>query len=85
MNKVRYDEAEVYFLERLETSRRVFGDEHLDTLSSIFWMGRNLHEQGKYDEAEVYFLERLETSRHVLGDEHDVTLNSMYWRGRESS
>jgi tetratricopeptide (TPR) repeat protein len=44
-------EAEAYYREALEKSRRVLGDEHPDTLTSINNMGFLLREQGKFQEA----------------------------------
>ena len=61
----------------LRTRRRVLGDNHSDTLSSIGSMGELLARIGKYEEAERYFLEALECRRRVLGDEHPDTLLSI--------
>jgi tetratricopeptide (TPR) repeat protein len=69
--------AEPYLREALEKSRRVLGDEHLDTLFSIDNRGNLLANQGKLTEAEPYFREALEIRRRVLGDEHEHTLHSI--------
>jgi hypothetical protein len=66
-----------YYVEALETRRRVLGDEHSSTLGSIGNMGLLLYSQGKYEEAMPYCVEVLETSRRVLGDEHEYTLNAI--------
>ena len=63
--------------EALEIRRRVLGDEHPDTLSSINNMGLLLQDQGKLPEAEPFYREALETRRRVLGDEHPNTLTSL--------
>jgi tetratricopeptide (TPR) repeat protein len=73
----KYDEAMPYYVEALETRRRVLGDEHPNTLNSIGNMGNLLYMQGKYEEAMPYYVEALETSRRVLGDEHSSTLWSI--------
>jgi len=73
----RLDEAEPYFREALEARRRVLGDDHPDTLTSINSMGFLLRVRGRFDEAEPYYLEALEGRRRVLGDEHPSTLTSM--------
>ena len=70
-------EAEPYYREALEKRRRVLGEEHPDTLSSINNMGLLLRDQGKLDQAEPYYSEALEKSRRVLGEEHPDTLTSM--------
>ncbi|MBS0197004.1 MAG: serine/threonine protein kinase [Planctomycetes bacterium] len=61
----------------LITRRRVLGEEHPDTLTSISNMGFLLDEQGKLAEAEPYYHEALEKSRRVLGEEHPSTLTSI--------
>ncbi len=66
-----------YYVEALETRRRVLGNEHPSTLASINNMGSLLYKQGKYDEAEVYYTEALEGRRRVLGDKHPQTLDSI--------
>jgi tetratricopeptide (TPR) repeat protein len=67
----------VYSAEALETQRRVLGNEHPYTLTSIVNMGGQLMSQGKYDEAQVYLAEALEGFRRVLGNEHPSTLISI--------
>jgi tetratricopeptide (TPR) repeat protein/tRNA A-37 threonylcarbamoyl transferase component Bud32 len=61
----------------LEVRRRLLGDEHPDTISSISNMGYLLASQGKLAEAEPYCREALEKSRRVLGEEHPDTLGSI--------
>ena len=70
-------EAEPYFREDLEKSRRVLGEEHPDTLTSINNMGFLLQSQGKLAEAELHYREALEKRRRVLGEEHPDTLGSI--------
>ena len=48
----RLAEAEPYYRKALEVSRRVLGDEHPSTLSSINNMGGLLQAQGRLAEAE---------------------------------
>ncbi len=61
----------------LATRRRILGDEHPDTLSSIGSMGMLLRWQGRLAEAEPYLRESLEKRRRLLGDEHPQTLASI--------
>ena len=61
----------------LSTRRRVLGDDHPDTLSSINDMGELLMSQAKFEEAETLIAEALEKRRRTLGDDHPDTLQSM--------
>jgi serine/threonine protein kinase len=58
----------------LATRRKVLGDDHKDTLSSINNMGVLLQWWGKLSEAEPYLRECLERKRRVLGDDHKETV-----------
>jgi eukaryotic-like serine/threonine-protein kinase len=62
-------------VEALEIHRRILGDEHRYTLTSLNDMGVLLSSQGRRAEAEPYYREALETRRRILGDEHPDTLN----------
>ena len=61
----------------LATRRRVLGEEHPDTITSINNMGVLLQSQGKLAEAEPYYRDALEKSRRVLGEEHPNTIISV--------
>ena len=56
----RYTEAEALWLELLERSRRLMGDEHVHTLSSMQAVAMAYFAQGKYAEAEPLLLEAYE-------------------------
>ena len=62
----KLEEAEPYFREALEGRRRTLGDEHPDTLTSIFLTGYWLTSQGKFEEALPYYREALEVRRRTL-------------------
>ena len=62
---------------RLEGRRRVLGNDHPDTLSSIKSMGTLLQDQGKLDEALPFYKEALEGRRRVLGDDDPQTLETI--------
>ncbi|MFO0859473.1 MAG: tetratricopeptide repeat protein [Phycisphaerales bacterium] len=72
-----YDAAFPLQESALATRRRVLGEEHPDTLTSINNMGFLLEAQGKLDQAEPYYREALEKRRRVLGEEHPSTLTSI--------
>ena len=54
------DQAEPHLRESLEKSRRVLGDDHMDTLGAILNLGGLLRARGKFEEAEPYAREALE-------------------------
>jgi non-specific serine/threonine protein kinase/serine/threonine-protein kinase len=72
-----YDAAFPLQESALATRRRVLGEEHPDTFTSINNMGFLLRAQGKLDQAEPYYREALEKSRRALGEEHPDTLVSI--------
>ncbi|MCZ6835773.1 MAG: tetratricopeptide repeat protein, partial [Planctomycetota bacterium] len=61
----------------LETRKRALGDEHPNTLVSMFNLALLYVDQGRYDEAEPLFVKSLETEKRNLGDEHRDTLSIM--------
>jgi Tetratricopeptide repeat len=73
----RWNEAEISFTQVTETSKRVLGAEHPDTLTimsnlaSIYW------KQGRWKEAEELDIQVTETRKRVLGVEHPDTLTSI--------
>jgi serine/threonine protein kinase/Tfp pilus assembly protein PilF len=73
-----YDASLQLQKQALETRRRALGEEHPDTLSSIFAMSTLLQDQVHFAEAEVYSREALEKRRRVLGEEHPDTLRSIH-------
>ena len=73
----RFAEAEPYFLDVLESRRRLLGEEHPNTLLAINNMGALLLSQGRFAEAEPHVLEAMEVRRRVLGEDHPATLMSI--------
>ena len=61
----------------LEARKRVLGEEHPDTLTSMNNLARTLADQGDYAGAWQLQERVLETQRRVLGEEHPNTLISM--------
>ena len=74
-------DAELHFRTAFEIRRRVLGDEHPDTLSSMHSLGMALRNQGKYGKAETLHRQTLEIRGRVLGDEHPDTLWSAHSLG----
>ena len=73
----RYDEAEQLYVKVLEVSRRVLGEEHPDTVGSMYNLACLYKDQGRYEQAEPLYVELLDIRRRVLGEEHPDTLNTL--------
>ncbi|KAF2690360.1 HET-domain-containing protein [Lentithecium fluviatile CBS 122367] len=73
----KYNEAEELFLQVMETSLRVLGDEHPSTLTSMANLASTYRNQGRWKEAEELQATELGICSRVLGDEHPDTLTSM--------
>jgi len=73
----RWSEAEELVVQVLETSKRMLGVEHPDTLTSMANLASTYQEQGRWTEAEKLEVDVLETSTRVLGVEHPDTLTRM--------
>ena len=73
----RYKEAEELFVQMMQTSKRVLGDEHPSTLSSTANLASTYWNQGHWAKAEELFVQVMQTRKRVLGDEHPDTLTSM--------
>ena len=71
----RYADAEPLYRVALETSRRLLGNEHPDTIRQISNMARPLTSLRRYADAEPLYREALETSRRRLGNEDPQTIN----------
>ena len=73
----RWKETEELFVQVLEPSRTMLGEEHPDTLSSMANLASTYRNQGRWKEAEELGVQVMETRKRVLGAEHPSTLNSM--------
>jgi tetratricopeptide (TPR) repeat protein len=73
----RFIEAEAYFHEAVQNLRRVLGEEHPYTLTSMANLALTYSNQGRWKEAEELKVRVMETSLRVLGKEHPYTLTSM--------
>jgi hypothetical protein len=61
----------------METRKRVLGEEHPDTLTSMANLALTYRNQGRWKEAESLFVQVMEMEKKVLGEEHLLTLTSM--------
>jgi citrate lyase synthetase len=73
----RYNVAEELEVQVMETRKRVLGDEHPDTLTSMGNLASTYSNQGRWREAEELQVQVMETTKRVLGDVHPDTLTSM--------
>jgi len=62
----------------METSKRVLGPEHPDTLVSIHNLASTFRDQGWWKEAEELQAPVLEAWKRILGPEHPHTLAGMH-------
>ena len=72
-----YDQARNAFQRELNTMRRVLGEGHPDTLTSLSNLASILQDQGDLVGARRYAEEALDTRRRVLGQDHPATLTSL--------
>jgi hypothetical protein len=70
-------QAEQLFKRVMETRKRVLGEEHPDTLTSMANLASTYSNQGRWKEAEELKVRVMETFKRVLGEEHPSTLTSM--------
>ncbi|KAH8727406.1 kinesin light chain 3 [Phaeosphaeriaceae sp. PMI808] len=73
----RYKEAEELEVQVMQTWKRVLGDEHPDTLTSMANLASTYSKQGRSREAEGLQVQVMQKRRRVLGAEHPSTLLSM--------
>ncbi|KAF2633333.1 kinesin light chain, partial [Macroventuria anomochaeta] len=73
----RYQEAEELDVEVMQTRRRVLGEEHPETLTSMANLASTYRNQGRWKEAEELGVQVMQTMKRVLGEEHPSTLSSM--------
>jgi tetratricopeptide (TPR) repeat protein len=68
-----YDRALPLYEECLAKQKRVLGDEHPDTLTSLNNLAGLFRNKGEYDRVLPFFEECLAKSKRVLGDDHPRT------------
>ncbi len=73
-----YAEAEGQLQRALTTQRRVFGNDHLDTIATGHSLANLYWYQGKYREAEPLYVDVIDRRRRLLGKDHQDTLKAQY-------
>ena len=61
----------------IETSKRVLGEEHPNTLTSMKNLASTYRKQGRWKEAVSLDVQVMEVRKRVLGEDHPSTLISM--------
>ncbi len=74
--KGRYAEAQTLLQKALEIRRRVLGEDHPATATSLNNVAYNFADQGKAAEAQTLLQKALEIRRRVLGEDHPDTAAS---------
>ncbi|TGZ77583.1 hypothetical protein EX30DRAFT_287808, partial [Ascodesmis nigricans] len=69
--------AEELGVQVMETRKRVLGEGHPNTLSSMANPASTFWNQGRWKEAEKLEVQVMATTKRVLGEEHPNTLTSM--------
>ena len=65
-----YEQAEPWYEQCLEVTRRHLGEEHPDVATSLNNLAFLYDSQGRYEEAEPLYLQALELRKRLLGDNH---------------
>lgn len=76
-NQERWEEAEMYSAEALESSVKVLGQTHPDSMARFRDLAHIYGKQGKWEEAEALFTRSIETSIKILGEEHRIYIDSL--------
>ena len=76
-NQGRWKEAEELFVQVMETRKRVLGEEHPDTLTSMNNLAFTFKAQGHNDEAVSLMENCFQLRKQVLGPQHPYTTSSL--------
>ncbi|KAK4220592.1 kinesin light chain [Podospora fimiseda] len=84
-NQGRWEEAEMLFVQVMETRKTKLGAYHPYTLTSMANLASTYRNQGRLEEAEKLFVQVMETSEMKLGADHPDTLISKQRVGAEEA
>jgi hypothetical protein len=74
----RWKEAEELGLHVMESRKRVLGEDHPDTLTTMGNLALTYNSQGRWKEAEELGLHVMEARKRVLGEDHPHTIASVH-------
>ncbi|KAJ3038076.1 Kinesin light chain 3 [Rhizophlyctis rosea] len=72
-----HKEAEPLYAETLEKRNQLLGEDHPDTLTTIFHLANLYTDMGELDMAEISYKECLKGRKETLGDDHATTILTM--------
>jgi tetratricopeptide (TPR) repeat protein len=72
----QYEQARLVYEDNLVRRRRVFGDDHPDTLGAVNNVANALYLVGQYERARQLYADAMARHRRVFGDDHPHTLSS---------
>jgi non-specific serine/threonine protein kinase/serine/threonine-protein kinase len=72
-----FEQAEPHLERSMQLCKRVLGEEHPGTLTSMNELAELYRHQGRYAAAEPMYKHALQTREKILGEEHPDTLTSM--------
>jgi tetratricopeptide (TPR) repeat protein len=73
----RYEQAEPLYLQALELSEQVLGENHPDVATSLNNLAYLYYSQGRYEQAEPLYLQALELRKRLLGENHPDVATSL--------
>ncbi len=72
-----YEQAELWYQQCLEVTRRRLGEEHSDVATSLNYLAYLYYYKGKYKEAVPLFLQSFELRKRLLGENHPDVAQSL--------
>jgi hypothetical protein len=69
------DKAEQLFVQVVDTRKRVFGQNHSDTLTSMAELGKMYKKQNQWKEAEQLEVQGMNSRKSALGEAHPETVD----------
>jgi tetratricopeptide (TPR) repeat protein len=73
----RYEDAEPLYVQALELSKRLLGENHPDVATSLNNLAGLYKSQGRYEDAEPLYVQALELSKRLLGENHPDVATSL--------
>jgi tetratricopeptide (TPR) repeat protein len=73
----RYDKAEPLYVEALELTKRILGENHPDITAILNNLGDLYEAQGRYHKAEKFLTQALELTKQLLGNDHPDVATSL--------
>ena len=76
-NQGRWNEAEQLEVQVLDMRKKLIGEEHSDTLTSMANLASTYRNQGRWNEADQLDVQVMDMRKKLLGAEHHDTLTAM--------